>query len=167
MHSYKLQTNEQNIGIISKYFIIYSIHLPVWHCNALWWLSEIRQSRSATDKVCQETVNLSALFVCSVTLQQDLRPRHRMSLFSYVPQEVLLPCTSFTLEGGGTLGKVGFQSSSTLLSALEIWTLLMAFSSNFQKYSSLTVQILLHLQSKPNSYSFLNMTISVKKEDLC
>lgn len=147
--------------------------------NALWFQRGIRQSKPTAEavcvSVCWDTSSDSALFVFGLKLQQDLRPRLGMSLLSWVPWDVLPPCSSPAPEEpleGGWLGAVGSlqwrscsppryplwphpdtqplrshsiqsegqraeedtqtawsKSGSTFESALEIWPLLMLFST--------------------------------------
>lgn len=84
--------------MISIYFMIYSVFLALHtDCSVLWCQRGIRQSRPTVEvcvPACWDTSSLSALFVFGLKLQQDLRPRLRMSLFSWVPREVLPHCTS-------------------------------------------------------------------------
>lgn len=162
----------------SDLFSIFGIAHLNW--NVLRCQRRERWSKPTVQAVCVlacwDTSSHSALFVFGLKLPQDLRPRLEMSLLSWVPWDVLQPCSSLTPEEaweGGTrsgqitpvmipaspqhyprwphpdskpLGSSSIQcegqraekkhtatawskSSSTFMSALEIWALLMLFST--------------------------------------
>lgn len=111
--------------IINDLFSIFGI-AHVDH-NVLWCQRGIRQSRPTVEAVCVpacwDTSSSSALFVFGLKLQQDLRPRPGMSLLSWVPWDVLPPCSSLqpprNPESGGGTGSGRFTSVTFLLTLTE------------------------------------------------